>query len=343
MQILIIGGTQFVGRHVAERALARGHTLTLLNRGITNAGLFAGVEQLHGDRSEDLSVLAGHSWDCVIDTCGYTRKQVRNTCSVLAAQTQHYIFISSVSAYASFETANDETSPTGTIEDEDTEVIDGQTYGPLKAVCEREVRSAFGPKRSLIIRPGLIVGPHDHTDRFTYWVARAARSGVMLAPAPRELLIQFIDARDLAVWVVHCAEQRTAGTFNAICPPCRNTLGELVDAACVVTGSTAQVSWVQADFLLKHEVAPWTELPLWIPGVPVSGNGPVQGDMAGFMSNSTQAAQAAGLICRPLQDTVQSTYDWWQQQPPERRAQLKAGLSAEKEQAVLAAWQSAQQ
>jgi 2'-hydroxyisoflavone reductase len=338
-RLLIIGGTQFVGRHIAEQALARGHAVTLFNRGKTNAGLFPTAEQITGDRKDDLSALHGRHWDAVIDTCGYTRKPVAAMCQLLQNAAGHYTFISSVSAYAGFATPNDESSATGTLSDEYIEIVDGQTYGPLKAVCEREVRSVFG-SRSLIIRPGLIVGPLDPTDRFTYWVARMARAqpgDVVLAPEPSNAAIQYIDVRDLAQWTLDCVERRLAGTFNAICPPDEHRFSDLLAASQHAAATQCKLQWVMPEFLLEHEVAAWTELPLWLP--PTAKGAPSDlGDMNGFMRSSTRAAQAAGLVCRPLRETVQATHDWWVQLPAERKAQLKAGLSADKERAVLAAW-----
>lgn len=336
LRILLIGGTQFVGRHIAQQALARGHALTLFNRGRTNAGLFAQAEQLRGDRAGDLSALGTRDWDAVIDTCGYTRKPVAAMCRALAGRVKRYVFISSVSVYKSFAAPNDESSPTGAIDDADTDTIDGETYGPLKALCEDEVRSAFGA-RALIIRPGLIAGPHDPTDRYTYWVARIARArdgDEVLAPESPAAPIQYIDARDLAGWILHCIEQQISGTFNAVCPPGLHTLGKLLAACQTSAGVACKLTWASPEFLQAHAVAPWTELPLWLPMHDADG--------AHFMRTRCDAAQAAGLQCRPLRDTVQATYDWLMQLPDDRRARLKAGLAPHRERALLHAWRESQ-
>ncbi|MDE2047778.1 MAG: NAD-dependent epimerase/dehydratase family protein [Betaproteobacteria bacterium] len=335
--ILIIGGTQFVGRHIAQRALDRGHRVTLFTRGQTNAGLFAQTEHLRGDRKHDLTALGTREWDAVIDTCGYTPREVAFTAQALSQRTQRYLFVSSVSVYASFAQPNDESSATGVIDDPDTDVIDGRTYGPLKALCEREVHASFGD-RALILRPGLVAGPWDATDRFTYWVVRMLRGGPVAAPGAPDYVIQYIDAADLSAFAIDCIEHDMSGTFNVVTPPGRDTLGALLAAACRAANTSPDIVWLPASFLQQQGVQGWRDMPLWLS----PGPQPDLGDTRALMHTSAGRAQAHGLRCRPIEDTVQSILQWWLAQPEPRRAQLKAGLSAEREHALLAAWRSAQ-
>src|SRR5512136_1410936 len=216
MNLLIIGGTRFVGRHLVEYALARGHTLTLFNRGQSNPDLFPRVEQLHGDRAADLSLLQDRSWDAVIDTCGYVPRIVRLSAQTLAGRTDRYVFISTVSVYAQDNPRGmDENAPLAALKDETIEEITSETYGGLKALCEKAVEAVY-PNRALIIRPGLIVGPYDPTDRFTYWPWRTAQGGEVLAPGNPDQPQQIIDARDMARWIVQMVEAKRTGVFNAV-------------------------------------------------------------------------------------------------------------------------------
>jgi 2'-hydroxyisoflavone reductase len=331
MNILILGGTRFLGRHLVEAALARGHTLTLFNRGRSNPGLFPAVETLHGDRDGDLSALAGRRWDAVIDTCGYLPRVVARSAELLAHAVGQYTFISSISVYSEpMQPGADERAPVGTLDDPTVEEVTGETYGPLKALCEQAAERAL-PGRTLTIRPGLIVGPHDPTDRFTYWPARVARGGEVLAPGKPGQPVQVIDARDLAEWNIRMVEQGASGLYNATGPAERLPMGELLQTCRAVSGSDARFVWVDEQFLLDAGVGPWVELPLWLPE-----------QQGGEALSSVNCARAisAGLSFRPLAETVRDTLEWdaARPQPIERRA----GLDAEKEARVLEQWKARQ-
>ena len=310
MRILVLGGTKFLGRAVTEAALSRGHELTLFNRGQTNAELFPDVEQLRGDRKRDLSVLAGRSWDAVIDPSGYIPADVRASAEQLR-DTGRYVFISSVSVYADFSTGPSEASQTAELGElpADELTSDYSNYGPLKALAEDEVEHVFGD-RALIVRPGLIVGPHDPTGRFTYWARRLARGGDTLAPGPPERLAQFIDVRDLAEWILNGVEQGLTGTYNATNEgvPWRELL------------AVADVTLVTVEFLQEHEVGPWMELPLWLPDA----------EWAGMHATDVSRAVAAGLRFRPLGETIAGA--------AEAQAEDGIGLTAAREAVLLAAW-----
>lgn len=331
MKLLILGGTVFLGRHLVEAALAGGHEVTLFNRGQHNPDLFPAAEKLRGDRDGGLSALEGRRWDAVIDTSGYVPRVVRASAEVLAGAADHYTFISSISVYA--DGAGpwlDENAPVGTLADERVEEITAETYGPLKALCEQAVQAAL-PGRALIIRPGLIVGPHDPSDRFTYWPCRVARGGAVLAPDRPARLTQIIDARDLAAWTLHMAAERQPGVYNATGPNDPLTMGRVLEECKSVGSSDASFVWAAEGFLLEQGVVPWTELPLWIP------RGASEADDL-FTANCRRAF-AAGLDCRPLAETIRDTLAWAATRPSDH--QWRAGLAAEREGAVLRAWLSA--
>jgi len=331
MKLLILGGTVFVGRHLVEAALKRGHVVTLFNRGQHNADLYPEVEKLRGDRDHDdgLAPLRGRRWDAVVDTCGYVPRVVRASAALLSDAVNHYTFISSVSVYKDFTIRNlNEDAPTGTIEDDTTETVDGETYGPLKVLCERAAEERM-PGRVLTVRPGLIVGPHDPTDRFTYWPRRVAQGGDVLAPRPPEQLVQFIDARDLAAWTVRMVEEKRTGVYNATGPDYPLTLGETLDTCERISGGGARFVWADASFLLAHGVEPWVGLPLWIP---------VDGDMSGLQEIDCRRAIAAGLTFRPLAETVRDTLAWDATRPEDE--ERKAGISREREAELLRTWRA---
>jgi 2'-hydroxyisoflavone reductase len=335
LKILALGGTRFLGPHVAEYALARGHTVTFFNRGRTNPGVLPQVERIQGDRNGQLDGLKGRSWDAVIDTSGYVPRHVRLSAELLRPQVPHYVFISTVSVYASFASANDESSPVGKLEDESVEKVDGANYGPLKALCESAATAAYGADRTTVIRPGLIVGPDDNTDRFTYWPARAARGGQLVAPGTPKDPVQVIDVRDLAAFTIHAVEQRMAGVFNALSPVGRYTIGDVVNESIAAARKIVdpdpppQAVWLPAEFLAEQQVAPWSDMPVWAPSV---------GEEAGFALTSAARAIQAGLGIRPMADTVADTLRWHLGRPESERLKLKAGLSPERETEVLAAW-----
>lgn len=323
MRILVLGGTQFLGRHVVDAALDRGHDVTLFNRGQTRPELFPDVEKLHGDRDGDLSALAGRSFDAVVDTSGYVPRVVERTIDALG-EIGHYTFVSSVSAYADHSTPCAEDAPVARLTAE-TEDYRSQAYGPLKALCEDVVRARF-PATSFIPRPGLIGGPWDPTGRFTYWPQRFDDGGQVLAPAPADGDTQVIDARDLAAWIVEAAETGLEGTYNAV--GAVTPRSELLDACRAVASAESEVVWVDGSFLVEHGVEQWMELPMWLH----------EAEYAAMQSTPRERGLAAGLRTRPLVDTARDTLAWVRsgeapQDPP-------AGLARAKERQVLDAWLS---
>jgi 2'-hydroxyisoflavone reductase len=339
MKLLILGGTRFLGRHLVDAALARGHEVTLFNRGKSQPGPVAGVETLHGDRSADLRLLEGRNWDAVIDTSGYWPSQVRKAAQLLSGRVGHYTFVSSISVYRDFSRRNiGESSPVLTLEPEVLHALDRPdpdsdslwaNYGPLKYHCEREAEAAM-PGRTLIIRPGLLAGPYDGSDRFSYWVGRLSKGGEVLAPGRPERLIQLIDARDLASWMLKMAESSRTGTYNAVGPGRALTMAELLETCRAVSGADAKLTWVSDSFLEEQHVAPWAELPLWIPETS-SKEGP---DMSGFLSIDSSRAIEAGLTFRPLADTVRDTLRWLKADQPGKQA----SLAEERERSLLELW-----
>ena len=326
MKILILGGTIFVGRHLVEIALARGHQVTLFNRGQSNPDLFPQVETIIGDRDGGLEGLSGRRWDAVIDPSGYFPRLVRASAEFLAEVVDHYTFISSISAYADAKKIGiDENYPTATMDDETVEEVTGDTYGPLKVLCEAAAEAAF-PGRTLTVRPGLIVGPYDPTDRFTYWPCRIVQGGEVLAPAPPTFPVQIIDARDLASWTLDMVETWRTGVYNATGPEHPLTMGEVLETCQSVIDTDAQITWVTEAFLLDQEVAPWTDLPLWIP---VSDE-----NFAGFSRVAVSKAVGAGLSFRPLAQTVADTLAWARTRPKDH--EWRAGLRPEREAELLA-------
>jgi len=334
MHILLIGGTVFLGRHLVEAALARGHRVTLFNRGQHNPELFPDCAKLRGDRKteEGLTALDGHSFDAVIDTCGYVPRVVRMSAEKLKGKAGVYCFISTVSVYADFSTGPvTEDRPLGTLEDTTVEEVTGETYGPLKVLSEQASEAMFGPENTLIVRPGLIVGPHDPTDRFTYWPHRVAAGGEVLAPHGPDLPTQFIDVRDLAEWNIRLLEDGRRGAYNADGPPSL-PLGDVIEASLAASGSGATISYVPEAFLLEREVKPWSELPLWIPQK--------DGDATGHTSIDSSKGVAHGLTFRPLSDTVHATLAWDAARPQENA--WRATLKPEREAELLAEWKASQ-
>jgi len=292
MKLLVLGGTVFLGRHIVEAALAQGEQVTLFNRGRSAAALFPGVERLIGDRDGDLRALQGRRFDAVVDCSGYTPEQLARTAAALGGETPHYTFISSISAYAAF--------PPGIAFDETAAVAPGhEGYGALKARAEEALDAAL-PGRVARVRPGLIVGPHDPTGRFTYWPTRVARGGDVLAPGDPGRMVQFIDARDLALWCLQLARRRTSGVFNAVGPGM--TMASLLDECLRVTGSNARFVWLADEELIAQGVAPWTALPLWIPQSDPS--------FGGMLLAMNRRALDAGLVARPLRETIRDTLQW---------------------------------
>jgi len=333
--LLVLGGTMFLGPEVVEAALARGWTVTLFNRGKTNPQLFPDLEKLHGDRDpakgDGLKALEGRRWDAVVDTSGYVPRHVQASAALLAPGAKQYLFVSTISVYAdNSKPGADESAAVGTLKDPTVEKVDGETYGPLKALCEQAAEKAM-PGRTTIVRPGLIVGPGDPSDRFTYWPVRVAKGGEVLAPGTPQDPTQFIDVRDLGAWIVLLLEKNRTGVYNATGPKEPLPMGELLASCKRVSGSDATFTWVPATFLEAQQVAPWSDMPVWVPPVD---------DMAGFARVGIARATAAGLTFRPVDDTVRDTLAWWRTVPEERRAKLRAGLGAAREAEVLAAWRA---
>jgi nucleoside-diphosphate-sugar epimerase len=328
MKILILGGTVFLGRALVEAALPLGHVLTLFNRGRSNPGLFPQVENLTGERDSDLEILRGRSWDAVIDTCGYVPRLVGQSARVLADAVDHYTFISSISAYASFsQPGMDESAPLGILQDENVEQVAGENYGPLKALCEQAAEREM-PGRVLVIRPGLIVGPHDPSDRFTYWPMRVWQGGEVLAPGRPGRQISYIDVRDLAGWILDRVEVGVTGTYNADGPDSPCTMEELLQACKTASGSQASFTWVSEQFLQEQQVGEWIEMPLWVPEM--------DPQYAGFFAISSQKAIRTGLKFRPLIDTIRATQDWARTRPADYA--WRAGISRQREAQLLEAW-----
>lgn len=329
MKLLVLGGTVFLGRHIVAAALVQGHEITLFNRGRHNPDLFPEVEKLRGDRDGNLEILRGRHWDAVIDTCGYVPRIVRASAELLARSVEHYTFISSISVYADFSVPGlNEKAPVGKLQDERGEEITSETYGPLKALCEQAVERAM-PGRALIIRPGLIVGLHDPTDRFTYWPYRVAQGGEVLAPGHPDRTVQIIDVRDLAEWIVKMVEAPKMGTYNATGPDYTLTMGQLLKTCKSVSRSDATFTWVDERFLLDAGVQPWIELPLWVPDTE---------EHKGFSAVDCTKAILDGLSFRPLAETIQDTLAWVAARPSDMPC--RAGLKREREVELLQQWHS---
>jgi 2'-hydroxyisoflavone reductase len=327
---LVIGGGRFVGRHLVDAALARGDEVTVFNRGLARTEWPHGVRVLHGDRNGDLGALAVGHWDAVIDTCAYRPAEVERLAGALQGRVGACLLVSSISVYAGFAQPNDETSPLGRIDDPRTEVIDARSYGPLKALCEAAARERFGEGDTLILRPGLIVGPHDPTQRFTYWPARiaaAADGEAVLVPGAPLDAVQFIDARDLAAFALDALHAGHRGIFNVTSP--LRAWGEVLDTCAQVAARRPRWVWAPAQRLAELQLQPWSDLPVWLPP---------EGDTAGMAHTSVEAALAAGLRLRPLQETVADTLAWYAVLPAEDRAVTRAGLTPEREAAALAGW-----
>src|SRR5450432_1293527 len=338
LNILILGGTGFTGPCQVRYALSRGHKVTVFNRGKTHPGeLPDGVEQLIGDRNGQLDALKGRRWDVVIDNPTMLPKWVHDTAAILKGNVDRYIFVSTISVYAdNSKPGMDETAPVAKYEGADAMKETRDTviaskfalYGPLKALSEKEVEKWF-PGKTLIIRPGLIVGPGDESDRFTYWPVRIDRGGEVLAPGEPSDPVQFIDARDLAEWTIRMAEQGATGVYNATGPATPLTIGGMLDGIKTALGSKATFAWVPAKFLEAQKVSPWSDMPVWVPPT---------GEDGGLGAVSIKRAVEKGLTFRPLAATARDTLAWFKAQPKERQEKLKAGLTPEREAEVLKAW-----
>jgi 2'-hydroxyisoflavone reductase len=341
MRILILGGTGFTGPFQVQYALSRGHQVTVFNRGVTHPGeLPKEVEQLVGDRNGQLDALKGKQWDVVIDNPTTLPKWVRDAAQILKGNVDRYVFISTLSVYAEQSWAGmDEGGPLARYEGPDpmkwtVEALHNSTqalYAPLKVLSEKETQKWF-PGKSLIIRPGLIVGPGDESDRFTYWPVRVARGGEVLAPGdPKKDYVQFIDARDLAEWTIRMVEQGDTGIFNAVGFKEKLRMSQMLEEIKTATHSDAQLTWVDVDFLLAQKIHPWYDMPVWVAP---------KGPESGFSNLSNKRALAKGLTFRSVSDTALATLEWFRKQPAERQANLRSGIPAARESQILKAWHS---
>jgi 2'-hydroxyisoflavone reductase len=338
LRILILGGTGFTGPYQIRYALSRGHKITVFNRGKTHPGeLPEGVEQLIGDRNGKLDALKDRQWDVVIDNPTSVPVWVRDAAQILKGNVDRYIFISTISVYAdTSKPGTDEGAPLAKYNGPDAmkesrdSIIASKyaLYGPLKALSEQEAEKWF-PKKTLIIRPGLIVGPGDETDRFTYWPVRIDHGGEVLAPGEPIDPVQFIDARDLAEWTIRMVEGGETGIYNATGPERKLGIGDMLETMKSTLSSAAKFTWVSADFLEAQKVAPWSDMPVWIPP---------RGEEAGGNQVSNKRALAKGLTFRPLPETARATLAWFKKLPQDRQSHLKAGLTLEREAEVLAVW-----
>ena len=333
LRILILGGTGFTGPFQVKYALSRGHKVTVFNRGKTHPGeLPKEVEQLIGDRNGHLEALKGKQWDVCIDNPTTLPAWVRDAAQILKGNVERYIFISTISVYADTSTGPDENTLLAKYEGADPfkETLEAmkasgyKTYGPLKALSEQETEKWF-PGKSLIIRPGLIVGPRDETDRFTYWPVRIDRGGEVLAPGNPSDPVQFIDGRDLAEWTIRMAENRETGIYNATGPAKELGIGGMLDGIKTALNSNATFAWADAEFLKQQKVEAWSDMPVWA------------GDELGMSRASISRALAKGLTFRPLGDTARDALAWFKAQKPERQAKMRAGLTPEREAEVLVA------
>jgi 2'-hydroxyisoflavone reductase len=334
LRILILGGTGFTGPYQVRYALSRGHKVTTFNRGKTHPGELPNeVEQLIGNRNGKLEALKGRQWNVVIDNPTTLPAWVRDAAQVLKGNVERYVFISTISVYGEPKIGPDETTPTEKYEGADPykETLEAmkaggyKTYGPLKALSESEAEKWF-PGKTLIIRPGLIVGPRDETDRFTYWPVRIDRGGEVLGPGSPDDPVQFIDARDLAEWTIRMAENRETGIYNATGPAKPLGIGWMLDETKAALKSNATFTWVREDFLTRQKVEPWSDMPVWT------------GKASGLARAKIDRVLSKGLTFRPLAETARDTLAWFKAQPQDRQSKLRAGLTPEHEVEVLNAW-----
>jgi 2'-hydroxyisoflavone reductase len=325
LEILVMGGTGFIGPHIVRAALNNGHNVTLFNRGRTSASVFPELETITGDRNTAaIEQLAGRRWDAVIDTSAYFPRSVNMTLDALGENVEHYVLISTISVYTTWSIADmDESAPVRRIADSTIEEIrQPATYGALKALCE-DAANARMQGRVTNVRPGFIVGPGDETDRLTYWPVRVSRGGEVLAPGTGGDYVQFIDVRDLADWLVNCLEHKVIGTFNAHAGARQLTMAGLLDSCRELPDETAEITWVDSSFLEQHRVIPQVDMPIWLPG---------------GMQLSAERARSNGLSLRAVTETIADTYDWFMSLPTDRRSELRIGISSAREADVLRAW-----
>ena len=335
MDILVLGGTGFIGPHMVRKALQRGHSVTLFNRGRTNNALFPDLETIKGDRGGDLSVLKDRKWDAVIDNSGYVPRHVQNSAAILAANIGQYLYISTISVYDSLQIGNDEESKLATIDDETIEEVTGETYGPLKALCEKRAQAEISADKLTILRPTYICGPGDHTDRFSYWPVRVAKGGEMLLPGGPEYPLQIIDVRDLANFTIDCLEQKITDTYNTVTPVGSYSMGQVLADSQATSSATVDPVWVDEAFATEavesSQIPNWGMFPIW--------HG-LNGDESKASSVSGEKAVAAGLHNRPVKETIRDLLQWWRTLPEDRTTTMKAGMTAEQEAELIAAWKA---
>lgn len=328
LHILILGGTNFLGPHLAEELHQRGHEITLFHRGTPSPHALDFATHIYGDRGGNLEALVSQHWDAIIDTSGYLPRVVESSSKVLSQAAEHYTFISTISVYDNFLVSNiNECYPVAKLENEDDEEITESNYGPLKARCEQVVQNYF-PDKSLIVRPGLIVGPYDPTGRFTYWPRRIMEGGEILAPDDPKQLVQFIDVRDLAKWIVDMVEIKAIGIYQATGPATPLTFEDFLQACMKHSKKEVSLCWVDEKFLLDQEVEDWSDLPLWIAS---------KRNMPGFLKVDTSKAIQAGLTFRPLSRTIEDTLTWDLSLQNDKKT---AGLDREREEKLLQIWKS---
>lgn len=326
LSILILGGTGFIGPHMVREALRRGHSVTLFNRGRSNNELFPDLETIKGDRDSGLDGLKGRQWDAVIDNSGYVPRHVQDSARLLASNVDRYIYISSVSVYADFTIPNNEDSPLATITDETTEEVTGESYGALKALCEQRAAAEIDANRLAVLRPTYICGPGDHTDRFSYWPIRTRRGGEMIWPGIPGDLVQIVDVRDLAIFTIDCIDRQIDGAYNMVnARPCN--MGSVLEDSMAVTATDVDPVWINSDFLQSNGLEGGSDFPVWH-------------GADGFSGISSERAVRAGMQSRPVRETARDLLTWWDTLPEERTAKLRAGISAEKEAEIIAAWKA---
>jgi 2'-hydroxyisoflavone reductase len=334
LRLLILGGTGFTGPYQVRYALSRGHKVTTFNRGKTHPGeLPKEVEQLIGDRNGQLDALKERKWDVAIDNPTTLPAWVRDAAQILKGNVERYVFVSTISVYSNTRKGVDESAPLAKYDGPDPfkETLEAmkasgyKTYGPLKALSEQEAEKWF-PGRTLIIRPGLIVGPRDETDRFTYWPVRIDRGGEVLAPDEPSDPVQFVDARDLAEWTIRMAESGETGIYNATGPAKPLVIGDMLDGIKRAFHTDATFAWVPAAFLKQQKVEAWSDMPVWT------------GKEDGLSQTKIDRALSKGLTFRPLNVTARDTLAWFKSLPQHRQSKLRAGLTRERESEVLAAW-----
>jgi len=342
LTILILGGTGFIGPHMVHEALRRGHDVTLFNRGRTNRNLFPDLELLIGDRDNALDALKGRKWDAVIDNSGYVPRHVADSAKLLSPAVSHYLFVSSVSAYAAMSgnlTAADYhdvdmpnteyDSPLATMPDETVEEVTSETYGPMKVLCERAATEAMGEDRITILRPTWVAGPGDNSDRFTYWPVRVSRGGEMLVPGTAADLIQIVDVRDMANFVVDSLEQKITGIYNMVTPPGSCNMGALLADSQAVAATEVSLTWVDLPFIEANDLNKGGALPIWAPA---------SGDTRSDAIVNGDRSFEKGMKTRPIKETIRDTLRWWRTLSEDRRDNMRAGLDAGREAELLRAW-----